>query len=260
VLPVALTYALAYSKNSVKDNGCGYSFAATPVAGVPPPISAAAAAQIFGTGNGVPPTSGINIINNNSVGGAAVDAASVSPSTGKQDLNVDGALCLRDVFQLAVNTNSVLRQSVDAVKVSGNLRGKPAIIVHGRADTLIPINHTSRPYFALNKANDSSSKLSYIEVTNAQHFDAFIDNAAVPGYDSRLVPLHVYFIRAMDAMYNHLKNGAALPGSQVVRTTPRGGTPGAAPAITAANVPAIAATPAAADAISFSNNTVTIPE
>jgi hydroxybutyrate-dimer hydrolase len=113
---------------------------------------------------------------------------------------------------------------------------------------------------ALNKTVDSASKLSYIEVTNAQHFDAFIDNPALPGYDSRAVPLHRYFIQAMDLMYNHLKNGATLPPSQVVRTTPRGGTPGAAPAITAANVPAIAATPAAADAISFGNNTLTIPE
>ena len=258
VLPVALTYANAYTKSSVKDIVCGYSFGATPVAGVPPAISAGAAAQIFGTGNGVPPTSGVNIINNNSVGGATVDAASTSPSTGKQDLNVDGALCLRDLQTATNSLGTTLRASVDALKVNGNLRGKPAIIVHGRADTLIPINHTSRPYFALNKANDGSSKLSYIEVTNAQHFDAFIDNAAVPGYDSRLVPLHVYFIRAMDAMYNHLKNGAALPPSQVVRTTPRGGEPGKAPAITAANVPAIAATPAAADAIG--NNTVTIPE
>jgi hydroxybutyrate-dimer hydrolase len=260
VLPVALTYANSYTKSSVKDNLCGYSYGATPVAGVPPALPAAAAAQIFGTGNGVPPTSGINIINNNSVGGAAVDAASTSPSTGKQDLNFDGALCLRDLQTATGTLGTTLRASVDALKVNGNLRGKPAIIVHGRADTLIPINHTSRPYFALNKANDGSSKLSYIEVTNAQHFDAFIDNAAAPGYDSRLVPLHLYFLRAMDAMYNHLKNGAALPGSQVVRTTPRGGAAGAAPAITAANVPAIATTPAAADAISYSNNTVTIPD
>ena len=44
----------------------------------------------------------------------------------------------------------------------------------------------------------------------------------------------------------------ALPPSQVVRTTPRGGSPGAAPAITAANVPNIAATPAAADTITVS--------
>jgi hydroxybutyrate-dimer hydrolase len=61
-------------------------------------------------------------------------------------------------------------------------------------------------------------------------------------------------------MWNNLKNGTAIPPSQVVRTTPRGGTPGAAPAITAANVPAIAATPAAANAITFSSNTLSVPE
>ena len=43
------------------------------------------------------------------------------------------------------------------------------------------------------------------------------------------MPLHLYFNQAMDPMYDHLKNGTALPASQVVRTTPRGGTPGAAP-------------------------------
>src|SRR5262249_12913621 len=63
VLAVAVTYANAYARASVKDNLCGYSFGATPVVnGVPPAISAAAAAQIFGTGNGVPPTSGINLV------------------------------------------------------------------------------------------------------------------------------------------------------------------------------------------------------
>jgi len=87
-----------------------------------------------------------------------------------------------------------------------------------------------------------------------------VDNPALPGYDSRLVPLHRYFIEAMDLMYNHLKNGTAIPASQVVRTTPRGGVPGAAPPITAANVPPIAAIPAAGDAITFSNNMLTIPD
>jgi hydroxybutyrate-dimer hydrolase len=260
VLPVALTYANAYAKASVKDNLCGYSFGGTPAAGVPAPISANAAAQIFGTGNGVPPTSGINILNNNSVGGTALDAASVSPSTGLPDYNVDGASCLRDLFTGSSATATALKANIEAVKATGNLRGKPAIIVHGRSDTLVPVNHTSRPYYALNKSVDGSSQLTYYEVTNAQHFDAFIDNVALPGYDSRLVPLHRYVIQALDLMYAHLKNGAAIPASQVIRTTPRGGTPGAAPAITAANVPAIPATPAAANAITFSNNTLTIPE
>ncbi len=62
-------------------------------------------------------------------------------------------------------------------------------------------------------------------------------------------------------MWNHLRNGNPLPPSQVVRTTPRGGTPGAAPPITTANVPPIAVTPAAADVINFNaaTNTVQIP-
>jgi hydroxybutyrate-dimer hydrolase len=257
---VTVTYANAYSKASVKDNLCGYSFGGAPANGVPAALSAAAAAQLFGVGNGVPPTNGINIINNNSVGGAAVDASSVSVSTGVTDFNVDGALCLRDLQTAQTLVATTLAQSVAATKRTGNLRGKPTIIVHGRSDTLLPVNHTSRPYYALNKSLETGSKLAYYEVTNAQHFDAFIDNAAAPGYDSRLVPLHRYFLQAMDLMYANLKNGTAIPPSQVVRTTPRGGTAGAAPAITAANVPPIAATPTAANAITFSANTMTVPD
>ena len=123
---------------------------------------------------------------------------------------------------------------------SANLHGKPAIIVAGRADALVPVNFNARPYFGENKiVEGAASKLSYIEVLNAQHFDAFIDNAAIPGYDVAFVPLHYYFLQAMDRMWATLTQNAPLPPSQVVRTTPRGGTPGAAPQITTANVPAI---------------------
>ena len=257
VLPVALTYANSYGKASVKDNLCGYSFGGAPVNGVPTPIPAANAAQIFGLGNGVPPTGGVNIINNNSVGGAALDAISISPSTGKTDYNYDGAKCLRDQLTAQTLVATTLAQSIAAVKRSANLKGKPVIIVHGRADTLVPVNHASRAHYALNKSVEAGSRLSYYEVTNAQHFDSFL---GFPGYDTRLVPLHVYFIRAMDLMYANLKSGTAIPASQVIRTMPRGGAPGAAPAIAASNVPPIPATPSAADAITFSNNTLTIPD
>jgi hydroxybutyrate-dimer hydrolase len=46
----------------------------------------------------------------------------------------------------------------------------------------------------------------------------------------------------------------------VVRTTPRGGTAGAAPALTASAVPAIASAPAAADAIAISGSTIHVPD
>lgn len=250
-LSVTYTYAAAYARAGVRDNLCGYSFGGVPAVGVPAQLSAAAAAQLFGTGNGVPPTSGINILNNDSVGGVALDAASITAATGVADFNITGAKCLRELLTGTSAQAVALRAGLAEVKRTGNLRGKPAVIVHGRSDTLIPVNHTSRPYYALNQVKDASSRLRYYEVTNAQHFDGFLGNAALAGYDTRLVPLHRYFNQAMDLVYDHLTKGTPLPPSQVVRTTPRGGVPGAAPAITAANVPAIAATPTAANEIRF---------
>ena len=259
---IGVTYSNTYGRFSVKDHLCGFSFAGTDAAGTPAVINATSLARIFGTFNGVPPSSGVNIINNlDPVSGAILDSISVSPSTGLPDFNIDGAICLRNLYTGTDAAAQRVQTGINEVKRTANLRGKPAIIVHGRADTLLPVAFTSRPYFGANKiVEGAASRLSYIEVTNAQHFDAFIGGGALfAGYDTRVVPLHRYFIQAMDMMYATLKSGAPLPGSQVVRTVPRGGTPGSAPAITAANVPPIPATPAPADAITFAGNTVTIP-
>jgi hydroxybutyrate-dimer hydrolase len=259
--PIAMTYTNTYGRFSVRDNVCGLSFGATDAATFRPvPIAAASLAQIFGTGNGVPPNSGINIINNNAVGGPVNSPASVSASTGLADYNVDGAQCQRLMWSGTDAGALRVQQGVRETYRTANLRGKPAVIVHGRSDTLIPPPFSSRPYFGFNKVVEgSASKLAYIEVTNAQHFDAFIDNAAFAGYDTRFVPLHYYFLKAMDAVYANLTSGTPLPPSQVVRTVPRGGTPGAAPPITQANVPPILAAPPAGNQITFSGNTVTIP-
>jgi len=261
-LPVALTYANAYGRFGVQDNLCDYSFAATapataPTPNVPVPVSPAALATSFGTGNGVPPTAGIAIVNNNSVGGPLLDAASVSAGN-VQDYNSTGALCLRALVSGNSPAGLRVREGIQQVLRSANLQGKPALIVHGRSDTLVPVALTSRPYFGLNKmVEGQASKLSYIEVTNAQHFDAFL---GFPGYGARLVPLHRYFIQAMDMMYAHLKSGAPLPGSQVVRTVPRGQTGTVANPITLANVPAIQLVPGEADRITFANNVVTVAD
>ena len=259
---VTVTYANALSRASVRDNLCGYSFAATTAAGAITALPAASLASMFATGNGIPPSAGVQLVNNNNAAGALRDLFSVSPSTGLADFNLDGALCLRNLVAGTDAAALKMQAGVNETRRNGNLRGKPAVIVHGRADALVPVNHTSRPYFALNKvAEGAASKLSYIEVTNAQHFDTFIGLPTVlPGYDSRYIPLHVYLNRALDAVYDNLKSGKALPASQVVRTVARGGTGGAAPAITPANVPAIAATPAVADAITFAGSTVTVPQ
>lgn len=261
---VTVTFGNALSRASLTDRLCGISYAAATQAGVPTAIDPAQLAQMFATGNGVPPQAvpNVQLINDNHPGGPLRDLLSVSPSTGVADLNLDGALCLRNLLTGTDAKAVALRTGIDETRRTGNLRGKPAMIVHGRADALLPVSHTSRPYYALNRTVEgANSKLSYVEVTHAQHFDSFIGLPAVlPGYDTRYVPLHVYLVRALDAMHAHLTQGTPLPPSQVLRTVPRGGTPGAAPAITTANVPPIASTPAPGDTIEFANGTVTVPD
>jgi hydroxybutyrate-dimer hydrolase len=259
---VSVTFTNALARASVADHLCGYSFAATTPQGVVVPTTEALLAPMAATGNGVPPSAGVQLINNLSAGLPLRDLFSFSPSTLTQDFNLDGALCLRALLSGTDASALALQKGLDETRRSGDLNGKPAIIVHGRADALLPVNHTSRPYTALNKRVEGHrSRLSYIEVTNAQHFDGFIGLPTVlPGYDTRYVPLHVYLNRGLDAMYAHLRHGKPLPASQVVRTVPRGGVPGTAPAITEANVPPIVLRPAAADAITWRARTLTVPD
>ena len=255
---ISVTYANAYSRASVTDRLCNYSFAspgsqlANPVA-----IPATALAGLFSTGNGIPPTTGVTLMNDANPTGAMRDFTSTSPSTNVADANIDGALCLRNLFD---GGDQALMAGIGQTYRTGNLGGRPSVIVQGRSDGLLPVNHTSRPYLGLNKSVEGNvSKLSYIEVTNGQHFDGFID--AIPGYAKRYIPMHVYVNRALDAVYANLRNGTPLPPSQVVRTTPRGGldTDVVGPQILPSNVPPIAATPAAGDAITVSGSTVNVP-
>lgn len=269
---LAAMYPVMYGRFAVTDNVCNTSFAAVDATGAPVAVAAAAKAQSFatanGTANGVPAT----VVYNDSPGGARSWQLASSLSTGVADFGLDNALCQR---ALVTGTNPVtgaaltasstptaaqsaaVRAGMAEVTVNGNLRGKPTIIVAGRSDALVPVNNNSRAYAAYNKVVEgASSKLSYIEVTNAQHFDTFL---SLGGFDTRFVPLHPYFNQAMDAMYAYLKNGTPLPASQVVRTTPRGGLPLAAPAITAANVPPISAAPASANQIGFAGTSLAVP-
>ena len=270
---VAATYANAYARASVKDNLCGYSFAMTDTTGAVQPVSAsagnqAAEAQIFANGNGVPPmTTGpaaINLVNNNSQGAARRDQVSLNAS-GTNDYNADGVICLRSLATgtdgsgaplsgAALDRANAVKAGIQQVLRTGKLRSIPTILVQGRADTLVPVNHSSRAYFGANKmADGTDSPTVYYEVENAQHFDAFLP---FPALAARFVPLHPYVIQSLDLMYARLKNGTALPPSQVVRTTPRGSV---SMQISTTNVPPISASPAATNLITFANNTVSVP-
>lgn len=271
---ISMMYTNAYGRFPVTDNLCGMSAAAVDATGSPVAVSALAKAASFATGNGTVNGTPATVVYNDSVGGAKSWALGVSASSGTADLSLDAALCQRalatgvetasGVALSAASTptkaqSDAVRAGLAEVLLNGNLRAKPVLIVAGRSDALLPVNNSGRAYAAYNKVVEgNASKLSYIEVSNAQHFDSFIPFS---GFDTRYVPLHAYFTQAMNAMYAHLKSNATLPlpASQVVRTTVRGGTPGAAPAITLAHVPAISAAPVAANQMSFTGTSLVVP-
>jgi hydroxybutyrate-dimer hydrolase len=265
-------YPVSYGRFSVLDNVCDTSFAQVDGLGAPTAVSASSKAQSFATANGTANGAPATVVYNNAVGGPRSWQLAVSPSTGLADFGLDNALCQRALVTgadpvtgaaLTATSKPTLAQSaavragIAEVLLGAGLRGKPTIIVAGRSDALVPVNNNARAYTAFNHAVEgSASRLSYIEVTNAQHFDTFLP---LGGFDTRFVPLHPYFNQAMDAMYAFLRNGTPLPPSQVVRTTPRGGVALAAPALTAANVPPFSATPAAANQIGFNGTSLAVP-
>ena len=258
---VTATYANAYGRFTPADKVCGFTFAKTDASGAPVALTAEERAQSFASQNGIIG----NPVYEDSVGGAKAYAAGVSPSTSRPDQSLDGVLCLRSLMTgrdpvtnnaltgtLAEQSNRV-RAGIAEVLASGNLRGKPAVIVAGRSDHLVPVNHASRAYLGLNSTVEgAASKLRYVEVTNANHFDVF--STYVP---ATIVPMHVYLFRALDAVYANLNGSAALPANQVVRTVPRAD---AVTPVTNANLPPIALSPVAGDRIAITGTTVNVPE
>jgi len=258
---VAVTYANAYGRFSVTDQLCGFTFAPVDATGSPVPFTPAQRAVSFATQNGIIGTP----IYEASVGGPKSYNLGVSPSTNLADQSLDGFLCLRALATGIdpVNGNALtgtlaeqsarVRSGAAEVLATGNLHGKPAIIAAGRSDTLMVVNFNSRAYLGLNAlAEGPASKLRYIEVLNANHFDTFTSV-----FPQNIVPLHIYLFRALDAMMAHLRNPTVpLPPSQVVRTVTR---PDATTPMTVANVPPFVQAPAPGNLITVSGTTVDVP-
>ncbi len=223
----AYLYANAYGRFSVVENLCGYSYAATNEDKPPSAKMLSDLADDFQSSNGMPPSSGTYLINNHGNNGEGINFRHSVDINGNLDVYLEGALCLRRLATgttgVTINTGNPLtgtelqyyqlvQEGIKSVLAHGDLQGKPAIIVHGRDDALAHVNFTSRLYYGLSNKTNKNSKLVYIEVKNAGHFDNFNEDDNVP--------LHYYFSQAMDRMYDHLKNEVDLPESQVIPTLP----------------------------------------
>lgn len=217
---LAAVYSNAHARTNLTDHLCGVSIAPIDAQGAPKELPAAIRTQLCGWSNG------LGYFIGSEATGVIDDQAATPGSLG-------AALCFRSLVTSApyARQNTVEARWVDAtrtragmeeVRASGNLHGKPAIILHGRSDPLLPPNHTSRAYVGLNKIVEGErSQLSYVEVVNGNHFDSFIPlfGGAIPVFGpNTLIPMHYYFEQALSLMRDHLldKGGTALPPSRVL--------------------------------------------
>jgi hydroxybutyrate-dimer hydrolase len=254
---LAAAYANAYGRANVTDHLCSCSFAAIDRLGQAKAPSPVLASQLFGWSNGLTFISPHGITD-------VIDDRPVP------DFNFGPALCFRSLAtgasypgQNPAGTRPIDTSRIEAgiseVRATGNLQGKPALILHGRSDALIPPNHTSRAYFGLNEiVEGAASRLSYIEIVNANHFDSFISILA----KKQLVPMHYYLDQALSKMRGHLLDPVAhpLPGSQVVAARADNKPWNKGDDSYKNDLPDIAFKPAAARRIEFRDATVEIPD
>jgi hydroxybutyrate-dimer hydrolase len=270
------TYAAAHGRFAVWENLCSISFAATDPDEMPVSVPQETAKILFSTSNGIPPTSSINLINDLATNGPINENLTISPTSGLQDLNLDGARCFR---YLATGDPSLLndwetrkdrrrlqrvQKGIEETRTTGDLNGIPTIILFGRNDALVFPNYHSRPYYGLNQiVEGDKSRLSLIEVVNAQHFEALISTFWVdPNTGAvQFVPLHYYLFQALDWMYEYLKGTRKdLPASQVVRPKPRGLIPYEPSDAGTDLLPDIKSTPEPGDQITYSGGVLSIPK
>ncbi len=215
---VAVTYASAYTRSGVDTMPCGYRFAALDASGAARASSVAEQATWSADGTGIPPSPGIGIIDSKASGA---------------DPTLSGLLCLRALWDGDDALAKRLHAGIDATKAAPPRAGLPVIVIHGADDGLIPEAFTSAAYVRTAKQHSADRDLRYWRVANAQHFDAFL---GLPVLGARYVPLMPYAYAAMDAMFAHLTQGAPLPASAVIATSPRGLNAGLAPPLSAKNL------------------------
>jgi hydroxybutyrate-dimer hydrolase len=148
-----------------------------------------------------------------------------------------------------------LRAGVRAAQLNARAGRTPVIVLHGRLDALIPVNFSSRAWYA-RYLQHGGRAAHYYEIEHGHHFDAF---NALPGWGERFVPMQPQLQAAMDLMHAHLVERRPLPPSQVVRSHRRKLVDGVPEPVTAGHLGRIVDAPAG-DAIVFRRGKLEVPE
>ncbi len=198
---IAVTYASAYGRFGAGEHPCEYRFSAAAADGIPGPAAAALRATWWSEGSGIPPGSGVVLVDGNT---AAEDP-------------LEGLNCLRALGRGDSADARRVRAGIAEAAAKAPRRGLPIVVIHGLDDGLVPISMTSDRYVPL--ARKAGAQIAYWRVENAQHFDSLL---AFPDYRKRYVPLLPYVFAAMDQVWDHLEDPvSALPQDARIQPTPR---------------------------------------
>ena len=254
---IMVTYAAAYAEWKPWEQPYGLSFAMADAAGLPRAPTTEELALVWSDGSGIPPTAGVTLISEGPAGVRRADPF------GSLELALafapDRLLALTRVSPRLPKERSPLlariRAGHAAAAMNGAIGARPVVMLHGRADGLIPVNHSSRAYYAVAQNAGPAPDLRYYEIVHGQHFDAYL---GLPGFRERYVPLQPWIGRSLDLVLECLTGGASLPPSQVLRSRPRAAVAGDLAPLSASDLGDLKASPGG-DGIGFRGATLTVP-
>lgn len=204
---IAVTYASAYGRYGAGEHPCAYSYSAVGADGKPSPAAAELRASWWSEGSGIPPGSGVVLVDGN--------------AAQSSDDPLRGLSCLRALGTADSIDAKRVRAGIADADAKAPRRGLPIVVIHGIDDGLVPISMTSDRYVPLARA--AGAQIAYWRVNNGQHFDSLL---AFPDYRKRYVPLLPYMFAAMDQVWDHLENPAhGLPQDALIQPTPRAEAP-----------------------------------
>jgi hydroxybutyrate-dimer hydrolase len=132
------------------------------------------------------------------------------------DPALPGLRCLRELWEGDGEVARQVQQGVTQTRASLPRSGLPLVLIHGADDGLVPEAFSSGAYARW--AKRQGRHLTYWRIANAQHFDAFL---GLPPLATRYVPLLPYAYRALDAVWDHLQHGTAMPADADIETRRR---------------------------------------
>jgi hydroxybutyrate-dimer hydrolase len=199
---VGAGYASAFGRYGADEMPCGYRYAPLGADRKPRPSTPVERAAWGADGSGIPPTPSIGLVDTLATGA---------------DPALPGLLCLRNLWDGKSADALRVQRGIAETRATLPRKDLPIVLIHGMDDGLIPAAFSGGAYAQWAQA--AGRDVRYWQVHNAQHFDAFL---GLPTMAARYLPLLPYTYRAMDAMWAHVAQGAALPPSVEIATTARG--------------------------------------